>query len=85
MKTYVYGYDIKINDYEDEFRTVGKGDRNVIVVHEQLTDDEVIYRILRRICTASACRHIKPLKERIEESRNMFTIKNVKLVREYGR
>lgn len=83
MKTYVYGYDIKIADYDKDFRTITTGSRNVVVVHEELSDDEVIYRVLRRICTASNCRHTKSLEERIEESRKMFEIKNVKLVRTY--
>ena len=85
MKTYVYGYDIKINDFEDEFRTIGKGHPNAVVVHERLTDDEVIYMVLKRICSASACRHTETLRERIEEKRELFTIKNVKLVKEYGK
>lgn len=84
MKTYVYGYDIRIVDYEDEFRTIKSGDRNVLVVHEMLSEEDAVYLILRRICTASLCRHSKPLAERIEEARRMFEIKNVKLVREYG-
>jgi hypothetical protein len=84
MKTYVYGYDIK-NDYDEKPRTIGSGDRYVVVVHEPLTEEEVIHKVLYRITTASCCKHNKSLKERIEIARKMFEITNVKLVREYGK
>lgn len=85
MKTYVYGYDIRTVGYEDEFRTVTTGNRNVVVVRKPLSDEEVVYEVLRRICSASLCKHIKPLNERIEDARSMFEIRNPKLVRTYGK
>lgn len=85
MKTYVYGYDIRIIGYEDKPRTIKSGDKHVVVVHEPLSNEEVIYRILHRICTASCCKHTKPLEERIQRARGEFEITNVKLVREYGK
>lgn len=83
MKTYVYGYDIK-SDYDEKPRTIGHGDKYVVVVHEPLTEEEIIHKVLYRITTVSRCKHNKSLKERIEKARKMFEITNVKLIREYG-
>ncbi len=85
MKTYVYGYDIRAIDFEKELRTIGKHDRHTVIAHELMTDEQITDRILRKICTASACRNTEPLKDRIAETRKMFEITNIKIVREYGK
>lgn len=84
MKTYVYGYDIQ-SKYDVEPHQVRSRDRYAVVSHDPLTDEEVANKILRGICTASACRNPKPLEERIEKARQMFKITNIQLVREYGK
>lgn len=83
--TYVYGYDIRCTkeSYGKEWRTVGKGNRNVIVSHKQLTDEEVIEKRIMQITTSSCCRYSKSLEERVADTRKLFEFRNIKLLRSY--
>lgn len=83
--TYVYGYDIRCTkeSYNDKWRTVGNGSRNIIVSLEPLTDEQVIEKVIMRIATASHCRYSKSLEERVADTRKLFEFRNIKLLRVY--
>lgn len=80
---YVYGYEIRIKDFEEDFRTIGKHHRYCIISHTPLSDEEVIEKRIRQITTASCCKHSKSLEERLQDTREMFEFRNVKLLRTY--
>lgn len=85
MKLYTYGYDIK-NEYDDQPRTIAKPkDGYLVVSTKELSDEEVIYRVLYNICHAAWLNHKTSLKQRIEETRALFEINNIKLLRVSGK
>ena len=81
--TYVYGYEIRAKEYEENFRVVSKGNRNVIVSKEPLTDKQVVEKVIHRITFASCCKSSFTKEERLQKTRKMFEIRNVQLVRTY--